>query len=72
MGREQIAVEDLTFEALQTEADNLRERINRYRTSLGRFFVDKQEIIDLMVVAASPRNRCFWSARLAPPNPTSC
>ena len=52
MGREQIAVEDMTFEALQTEADNLRERINRYRTSLGRFFVDKQEIIDLMVVAA--------------------
>ena len=26
--------------------------INRFRTSLGRFFVDKQELIDLMVVAA--------------------
>jgi MoxR-like ATPase len=52
MGREQVAVEDMTFQALQSEADSLRERINRYRTSLGRFFVDKQEIIDLMVVAA--------------------
>src|SRR5205085_8440769 len=30
----------------------LRMRINRFRTSLGRFFVAKQELIDLMVVAA--------------------
>src|SRR5205085_3658113 len=27
-------------------------RINRFRTSLGRFFVAKQEIIDLMTVSA--------------------
>jgi MoxR-like ATPase len=52
MGREKIAVEDLTFQDLQAEADALRQRINRFRTSLGRFFVDKQEIIDLMVVAS--------------------
>src|SRR5205807_7338062 len=26
--------------------------LNRFRTSLGRFFVDKQELIDLMVIAA--------------------
>src|SRR5204862_5487699 len=40
------------FEDLQREADELRSRLNRLRTSLGRFFVDKQEIIDLMTVCA--------------------
>ena len=50
MVREKI--EDLTFEDLQARADELRQRINRFRTSLGRFFVEKQEIIDLMTVAA--------------------
>jgi MoxR-like ATPase len=41
-----------TLEQLSAQADELRTRINRFRTSLGRFFVAKQEIIDLMVVAA--------------------
>src|SRR4029079_17703956 len=41
-----------TLQDLQAEADELRKKINRFRTSLGRFFVQKQEIIDLMVVAA--------------------
>jgi MoxR-like ATPase len=41
-----------TLEQLQDEADGLRQRVNRFRTSLGRFFVQKQELIDLMVVAA--------------------
>jgi MoxR-like ATPase len=44
--------EDWTFEELQAEAEALRTRLNRFRMSLGRFFVDKQELIDLMVVAA--------------------
>jgi len=44
--------EELSLEALQAEAEDLRKRINRFRQSLGRFFVNKQEIIDLMVVAA--------------------
>src|SRR5579884_3420471 len=44
--------EDWAFDELQEEAEELRKRINRFRTSLGRFFVAKQEIIDLMVVAA--------------------
>ncbi len=44
--------EDWTLEELQDEADQLRTRINRFRTSLGRFFVHKQELIDLMVVTA--------------------
>jgi MoxR-like ATPase len=46
------SVENSTLEQLQDEADTLRQRINRFRTSLGRFFVQKQELIDLMVVAA--------------------
>jgi MoxR-like ATPase len=46
------AVEDLTLAELQVEAEEVRKRINRFRSSLGRFFVNKQEVIDLMVVAA--------------------
>ncbi|NUQ64873.1 MAG: AAA family ATPase [Pirellulales bacterium] len=37
---------------LQTEAEDLRKRLNLFRTSLGRFFVEKQDLIDLMMVAA--------------------
>jgi MoxR-like ATPase len=44
--------EEWTLEELQDEADALRQRINRFRTSLGRYFVAKQELIDLMVLAA--------------------
>jgi MoxR-like ATPase len=44
--------EEWTLESLQDEADELRGRINRLRLSLGRFFVAKQELIDLMIVAA--------------------
>src|SRR5437764_9991275 len=44
--------EDLSLADLQAEADALRKRINRFRESLGRFFVNKQEIIDLMVIAS--------------------
>src|SRR3954470_2653479 len=44
--------EDWAFDELQAEAEELRTRLNRFRTSLGRFFVQKQELIDLMVVAA--------------------
>src|SRR5437667_5226988 len=44
--------EDWTFESLQAESEELRNKLTKFRTSLGRFFVDKQDIIDLMVVAA--------------------
>ena len=44
--------EDLSLADLQAEAETIRKRINRFRTSLGRFFVNKQELIDLMCVAA--------------------
>src|SRR5579884_1614239 len=44
--------EDWTLDELQDEAEELRTRINHFRKSLGRFFVHKQELIDLMVVTA--------------------
>src|SRR5205807_2230236 len=44
--------EEWSFESLQEEAEVLRQRLNRFRTSLGRFFVGKQELIDLMLVTA--------------------
>src|SRR5260370_19177851 len=46
------AREDWAFDELQAEAESLRGRLNRFRKSLGRFFVDKQDLIDLMLVAA--------------------
>src|SRR5215471_19175438 len=49
---ETVPAEDWAYEALREEAEDLRGRINRFRTSLGRFLVAKQELIDLMVVAA--------------------
>ncbi len=47
-----IPAEDWAYEELRDEAEALRGRINRFRVSLGRFLVAKQELIDLMVVAA--------------------
>lgn len=46
------ALHDLPFETLAERAGAIRERIHRFRTALGRWFVDKQPIIDLMVIAA--------------------
>lgn len=46
------AIQDLTLEQLSAEAQSLRDRLNRFRVGLGRHFVDKQPLIDLMVVAA--------------------
>lgn len=43
--------EELSLNDLQAEAETIRKRINRFRESLGRFFVNKQDIIDLMCVA---------------------
>ncbi|NTX03732.1 AAA family ATPase [Myxococcus sp. CA051A] len=42
----------LTFDALSREAQGLRERLNRFRQGLGRHFVGKQTLVDLMTVAA--------------------
>ncbi len=46
------AIQDLTLEQLSSEAQSLRDRLNRFRVGLGRHFVDKQPLVDLMVVAA--------------------
>jgi MoxR-like ATPase len=43
---------DLTFEQLSKESQGLRDRLNKFRLALGRHFVDKQPLIDLMTVAA--------------------
>ncbi|AGC44679.1 AAA ATPase [Myxococcus stipitatus DSM 14675] len=42
----------MTFDALSREAQGLRERLNRFRQGLGRHFVGKQTLVDLMTVAA--------------------
>jgi len=45
-------IDDLSFDALAAEAQDLRARINQFRLALGRYFVDKQRLIDLMTIAA--------------------
>jgi len=54
-----VAVQDsiekaagLSADELARDASNLRDKINRFRMALGRFFVAKQPLIDLMCVAA--------------------
>src|SRR3954463_2897282 len=47
-----VPKEEWTLEDLQEEAEGLRKRLNHFRKSLGRFFVQKQDLIDLMLVAA--------------------
>jgi MoxR-like ATPase len=42
----------MPLSALDKEAGALRDRIGRFRTSLGRFFVGKQALIDLMTISA--------------------
>src|SRR5690606_15940479 len=44
--------EDWTYDELREQGDELRTKINRFRQSMGRFFVKTQEQIDLMTVAA--------------------
>lgn len=46
------ALSELTLEQLQGEAQALREKLNRFRLALGRHFVDKQALVDLMLVAS--------------------
>ena len=45
-------MEQWTFAELQADIEAIRQRLHRFRTSLGRFFVAKQDLIDLMLVAA--------------------
>ena len=45
-------IAELPLEKLATEVSGIRDRINRFRIGLGRFFVGKQKIIDMMTIAA--------------------
>jgi MoxR-like ATPase len=45
-------IDTLTFEQLSAESQALRARIDRFRAALGRFFVEKQPLVDLMTVCA--------------------
>ena len=44
------AIGEMTLGALADEAHALRDKINTFRRALGRFFVGKQDLIDLMTV----------------------
>jgi MoxR-like ATPase len=46
------SLEALTLEQLQGESQALRDRLNRFRQALGRHFVGKQDLVDVMMVAA--------------------
>jgi MoxR-like ATPase len=46
------AVNEMTLEELSGEAQSLRQRLDRFRSSLGRYFVGKQDLIDLMTICA--------------------
>lgn len=52
MSIDALPADEIPFDQLSEEAESIRARLDRFRFSLGRFFVDKQELIDLMVVAA--------------------
>jgi MoxR-like ATPase len=45
-------VREMSLEALEKEASAVRERIHRFRLGLGRHFVAKQPLIDLMTLSA--------------------
>jgi len=45
-------IADLSLSELEKEIAGVRDRIQRFRTALGRFFVAKQGLVDLMTIAA--------------------
>jgi MoxR-like ATPase len=45
-------IAQLDYETLAAEAQDIRERLNRFRVSLSRFFVGKEAVIDLMTLCA--------------------
>ncbi len=45
-------IEALTYDELAEDASRLRERINRFREALARHFVARDDVVDLMTVAA--------------------
>lgn len=45
-------INDMSFDQLADEAHDVRERINRFRSALNSYFVDRESIINLMTVCA--------------------
>jgi MoxR-like ATPase len=45
------AIDDIPFSRLRGEIEDIRSRINALRRELGRYFVEKDELIDLMCIA---------------------
>ena len=45
-------INEIPFDELQRQAQGLRDKINRFRLALGKYFVDKQPLIDLMTISA--------------------
>lgn len=52
MAAPSTAVEELSLSELQSEAEAVRGRLRHFTDSLKRFFIHKDEILDLMTVAA--------------------
>ncbi|NVB40348.1 AAA family ATPase [Pseudenhygromyxa sp. WMMC2535] len=52
LDRDIDAVGELDYETLAARSHALRERLNRFRTALGHYFVERQSIIDLMTICA--------------------
>lgn len=51
MGSKFQDVENISFEQLCDEIEDIRIRINSLRRELARYFVQKKELIDLMIIA---------------------
>ena len=49
-----IPAEDWALEDLREEVEDVRRRLNLFRTSLGRYFVETQELIDHLDEASEP------------------
>ena len=43
---------EITFDDVRHRVDELRQRLNRLRAGLAELFVEKEEVIDLMVISA--------------------
>ena len=42
---------DYTFEEIQPEVEEIRQRLNNLRRALSEYFVQKEELVDLMVIS---------------------
>jgi MoxR-like ATPase len=52
-----------TFEAIREQIEPLRKRINNMRNTLNSYFIDKQEMIDLMIVCTFAQEPILFFGR---------